>query len=177
MSEWLVAILEIIKISVPAIVVFLTVQTLLKQYLNKQYQLRQLEYSQSKKDGSLNIRLQAYERLALLCERISIPNLILRLRTSEMTNADLKAAMLIAIQQEFEHNTSQQIYVSEQLWKILQFARVETMNTISGVAETVDSNGNAQEFADTLFKYIDDKEINVNLKVQTAIRKETQLLF
>lgn len=177
MSEWLVAILEIIKISVPAVVVFLTVQTLLKQYLNRQYQLRQLEFNQSKKDGSLNIRLQAYERLALLCERISIPNLILRLRTSDMTNADLKAAMLIAIQQEFEHNISQQIYVSEQLWKILQFARVETMNTISGVAEKVDPNENAQEFADVLFKYIDDKEINVNLKVQTAIRKETQLLF
>ncbi|MEL6944289.1 MAG: hypothetical protein AAFO82_16635 [Bacteroidota bacterium] len=177
MSEGLAAFIEIIKITIPAVIVFLTVQTLLKQYLDKQYKLRQLEYAQSKKDGSLNIRLQAYERLAMLCERISIPNLILRLRTPDMTNADLKAAMLIAIQQEFEHNTSQQIYVSDQLWKILQFSRAETMNVISGIAEKVDPNGNAQEFAEELFKYIDDKEVNVNLKVQTAIRKETQLLF
>ncbi|MEM8527820.1 MAG: hypothetical protein AAGG68_24475 [Bacteroidota bacterium] len=177
MSEWLIAILEIIKVSVPAVIVFLTVQALLKQYLNKQYQLRQLEYKRSEKDGSLNIRLQAYERLALLCERISIPNLILRLRTGEMSNTDLKAAMLIAIQQEFEHNTSQQIYVSEQLWKILQFARAETMNIISAMSERVESTGNAQELAEELFKYIDDKEVNINSKVQSAIRKETQLLF
>lgn len=177
MSQGLNILLEIVKISVPAVIVFLTVKNILQQYLDKQYQLKQLEYRQNQKDGSLNIRLQAYERLALLCERISIPNLILRLRTAEMTNVDLKAAMMIAIQQEFEHNISQQIYVSEQLWDLLQFARNDTMNILTGMAENVPANGNAQEFAEKLFKYLDDKDINVLAKVQSAIRKETQLLF
>lgn len=177
MSQGLNILLEIVKISVPAVIVFLTVKNILQQYLDKQYQLKQLEYRQNQKDGSLNIRLQAYERLALLCERISIPNLILRLRTAEMTNVDLKAAMMIAIQQEFEHNISQQIYVSEQLWDLLQFARNDTMNILTGMAENVPVNGNAQEFAEKLFKYLDDKDINVLAKVQSAIRKETQLLF
>jgi len=177
MSQGLSVLLEIIKISVPAVIVFLTVRNILRQYLDKQYQLKQLDYRQNQKDGSLNVRLQAYERLALLCERISIPNLILRLRTVEMTNTDLKAAMMIAIQQEFEHNISQQIYVSEQLWDLLQFARNDTMNILTGIAENVSPNGNAQEFAEKLFNHLDDKNVNVLAKVQSAIRKETQLLF
>ena len=113
MSDIFLALLEIIKIDIPAVIVYYTVHTLLKQYLDKQYQLRQLEYKQSQNAGSTKLRLQAYERLSVLCERIAIPNLVLQLKTSEMTSADLKAAMLIAIQQEFEHNISQQIYLSD----------------------------------------------------------------
>ncbi|MEM9884504.1 MAG: hypothetical protein AAF849_01330 [Bacteroidota bacterium] len=177
MSDFLFAILEIIKITIPALLVFYTVHTLMKQYLEKQYQLRQLEYQQGRKSESLPIRLQAYERLSVLCERISIPNLMLRLRTSEMTSSDLKAAMLIAIQQEFEHNTSQQIYVSEQLWDLLQFARTDTVDMLITLGESVPKDSNAKEFSEKLFKYLDDKEVNVLSKVQSAIKKETQLLF
>ncbi|MEM0992305.1 MAG: hypothetical protein AAF847_02680 [Bacteroidota bacterium] len=177
MSDFIFAVLEIIKIAIPAFIVFYTVQSLMKQYLEKQYQLRQLEYSQNQKDGSLRIRLQAYERLSVLCERIAVPNLVFRLKTPEMTSADLKAAMLIAIQQEFEHNISQQIYVSEQLWDLLQFARTDTVNMLIQTGETLPPDSNAQEFSKKLFKYLDDKEVNVLAKVQSAIKKETQLLF
>src|SRR5690606_3917144 len=113
MPVWLSVILEIIKITIPALIVFATVHTLLKQYLEKQYQLRKLDLKQDQTKTTTRLRLQAYERLSLFCERISIPSLILRLRSEKMNAMELRLAMMIAIQKEFEHNITQQVYVSD----------------------------------------------------------------
>ncbi len=177
MSTAIGVILEIIKITVPALIVFFTVQTLLKEYLDKQYKLKQLDYQQKKQDGTLPLRLQAYERLSLFCERISIPNLVLRLRTEEMQVADLKVAMLIAIQQEYEHNISQQIYISDQLWQILQLSRDEIVYMISNTAASLPADANANELAKRLFQLIGESESNILSKAQLAIKKEVSTLF
>lgn len=177
MPVWLDAILEIIKITVPALIVFFTVKELLAQYLDKQYQLRQLELRRTQQDTTLPLRLQAYERLTLFCERITIPNLVLRLRAEDTTAANLRVAMLITIQQEFEHNITQQMYVSDQLWQIVQLARDEVVSVINIVSETIDPQADAREFSQALFDFLNEKDVTALDKARLAIRREASLLL
>jgi hypothetical protein len=177
MAPWLAVILEILKFTIPALIVFFTVYYLVTSYLEKQYQIEAAKLRQGRQKTTLPVRLQAYERLALLCERISIPNLLLRLRAENSSAAALRVAMLLAIQQEFEHNTSQQIYVSENLWKIIQLARKETEDIINGMAERMEKKSNPEELGNMLLAYLSQQETSALLTAQSAIKKEAGLLF
>lgn len=177
MPVWLDVLLEIVKITVPALIVFLTVYYLLRTYLDKQYQIRLLELNKDHKKQSLPLRMQAYERLSMFCERISIPSLLLRLRRDQPTASDLRIAMLLTIQQEFEHNITQQVYVSSQLWEIIQLARNETVNTINGIAERVDPEAPSRELAGTLLTYLNEQEKDPLQVALAGIKKEAALLF
>lgn len=179
MNSLFEGILEIIKITIPALVVYFTVKTLLQQYLDKQYQLRVLEGQQNERNtnAAFPMRLQAYERLSLFCERISIPNLMLRLRESGMTVRDLRISMLLAIQQEYEHNITQQVYVSDQLWQIVKMARDTTLQTINGVAAGIDEEGDAKLYAQALIEHINQREGDPLETALLAIKKETATIL
>jgi hypothetical protein len=87
---------------------------------------------------TLPIRLQAYERLTLLCDRAGVLNTIMRVRMPGMNVVELRAALMMAISQEFDHNTSQQLYVSETLWKIMRLAKQDTLNIVTTTGEDLD---------------------------------------
>lgn len=127
-------IFEILKYILPALVVFLTVYYIFKQYLEGQLRMKSVEFQQKKAERNLPIRLQAYERLALFCERIRVQNLYFRLKMKSMDSESMAKAMLIAIQKEFEHNLPQQVYVSDSLWQIINLAKDDVMNLINQAA-------------------------------------------
>lgn len=133
-------ILEIIKITLPALIVFLTIYFIMKSYLAQQYQLQLLSMKQKNVKHTIHLKLQAYERLMMLCERISIPNLILRLRTRDMNVEELTNSMILAIQQESNHNLTQQVYITDELWNIITLAKNETLNEISEVSKKLDQS-------------------------------------
>jgi len=170
-------ILEIIKITVPAIIVFLTVYFLMKTHSDKELRLKQMENSHSNRNATLPMRLGAYERLSLFLERINIPNLIFRLNTEGSSNASLQIAMLMAIQQEYEHNISQQVYVSESLWQIIKTARDMNVSAINEIAGDLDPKGDSKELKSILMNYLDRREADPILTAQAAVKKEAALLF
>ncbi|MCB0608474.1 MAG: hypothetical protein H6562_19860 [Lewinellaceae bacterium] len=177
MPVWLSTLLEIIKVTVPALIVFLTVYYLLKQYTETQLRLKNAEVAESRQGKTLPLRLQAYERLSLLCERISIPNLVLRTPKDGLTASEFKVALMIAIQQEFEHNITQQVYVSEQLWEILKISRDDAVNFIGLVAEKVPAKSPARELAEALLQYHSSRETSGIDKALLAIKKEAGVLL
>ncbi|MFK7935698.1 MAG: hypothetical protein AB8G22_19445 [Saprospiraceae bacterium] len=179
MSPIVANILEIIKITIPALVVYYTVKTLLQQYLDKQYQLEVLRGQQQERNtnASFPMRLQAYERLSLFCERISIPNLMLRLREGGMNVRDLRITMLLAIQQEYEHNITQQVYVSDQLWQIVKMARDTTLQTIDHVATGLDDEADAKIFTTALIEHLNTQEGDPLATALLAIKKETATIL
>lgn len=177
MPVWLSVILEIIKITIPALIVFATVHTLLKQYLEKQYQLRKLDLKQEQTKTTTRLRLQAYERLSLFCERISIPSLILRLRSEKMNAMELRLAMMIAIQKEFEHNITQQVYVSDQLWQIIKIARDDAVNIINLVYNSIQPDTTSRDYSNAIINYLEKREIISSEKALFAIKKEAGLLM
>ncbi|HQU59506.1 MAG: hypothetical protein KDD02_10800 [Phaeodactylibacter sp.] len=177
MPIWLSFILEILKLAVPALIVFLTAYYVLKAYLDNQLRLKSIELRQSQQQTTLPLRLQAYERLSLFCERISIPSLLLRVRQDAMSSGELRLSLLLAIQQEYEHNITQQVYVSGQLWEIIKMARDEAVNIVTLVAEKVDAKASSKDLAQALFHFLNQRESTVVEKALLAIKKEAGAIF
>ena len=158
-------------------IVFLTVNQLLKNYLESQHRLRLVDLKQGQQKATLPIRLQAYERLSLFCERISIPSLLLRIRKEGMTSSELRVSLLLAIQGEYEHNITQQVYVSDQLWQIIKIARDDAVNTISLVAESVDPKSDGKELANALIQILSNRDMTGLDTALIAIKKEAGLIL
>ncbi len=95
------------------------------------------------KYNSIPLQLQAYERLALLCERISIPNLISRVNQPQATAQEMRVLLLEHIKQEFEYNASQQIYVSKVAWDAVRNLRDQSLLIINQVSNLLPPDAKA----------------------------------
>lgn len=177
MPEWLAVILEILKYILPAFIMFLTVYFMMKQYHEGQYRIKVLDMKQKQQATTLPLRLQAYERLSLFCERISLPGLILRLRTDGMQTNELQMALMLAVQKEFEHNITQQVYVSEQLWEIIKIAKDDVVNMTNLVAQDLNPQSDSREYSRAIFNFLDQRGIIPLDKALIAIKKEAGLLM
>ncbi len=169
--------LEILKYIIPSLVVFATCYFLIKQFFNKEYALKALELKGKYSKDAIPLKLQAYERLLLFCDRISIPNLLLRLKTRNMTVDDLKAAMMISVQKEFEHNMAQQLYVSNKLWEILHLAKNDTISLITSSAEGLSNQENAESLANKLMQKYSSMQKNPIQIATTAIKEEAKIIL
>lgn len=165
-------ILSIIQTTVPALVVFFTVFYLFKHYLGHQYHLAALQNKKDQGGQILPLKLQAYERLALFCERVSADTLLYRINNPDMDGRELRNAMLIAIQQEFEHNLTQQIYVSDNLWKILRLGKEQWQAIISSAQGTTNA-----DFIQDLYQKVNGMEIHPIDYARVAIKKEVEVLL
>ena len=169
--EILSALLEIVKYLVPAVVVYF----LMKKFLDGQQTIEQIKLKASQKNETLPLRFQAYERLSLLLERIKIPSQVMRLSTPSSEAADLKKALLISIQKEYEHNLTQQIYVSDELWQIIELAKDSALNYVNQAFGT--ASGSLEEFTNLLLQGNDSHLNPIILNAQQAIRKEVEIYF
>ncbi len=176
-GNWLSVVLEIIKLTIPALIVFITVYYLLKQYLDGQYRLRLLDYKQQRSGSSIILRMQAYERLSLFCERINLPGLLLRTQADGMTATELRIALMLNVQQEYEYNQTQQVYVSESLWEIIKLAKDDVLNTITTVGASIEANADARKFSEALIAFLNERDSTGPMIALKAIRKEAALLF
>lgn len=169
---------EILKFTIPALVVFFTAYFLLKLYLDDVQRTNLLSLRSEAQKISLPLRLQAYERLTLLCDRMEIMNVLLRIRMGGMTVSDLKGAMLLAIRQEFDHNTSQQLYVSDTLWKIISVSKDETLNFVVEAADGLDPQANDDVLVQMLLRMLNNQGQPTPLqRAVIALRTEAGQLF
>lgn len=133
-------ILELLKIIGPAVVVFITVYYMLNQYFTHERFRTNSAQLQKNNEQTLPLKLQAYERLALFLERIKISNLMLRLPKGEMNSSQWINTLMLAAQQEYEHNLVQQVYVSDQLWNIVNLAKDEVLHSLHTIADQLETN-------------------------------------
>ena len=125
---------DIIKISISGILVLFTAYYMLQNLLKNEEKKRYYEMRKETIKALNPVRLTAYERFALFLERINPESMILRVQQPGMTVADLHLALLVNIREEFEHNVSQQIYVSPELWSFIKNSKeslIQFINTCS----------------------------------------------
>lgn len=168
--------MEILKYTLPALIVMATAYFLLKKFLDAQNEKEWAKYNQQLIDKKLPIKLQAYERLMLFCERIDLRNLMLRLSSSGMNVQTLSTSMMIAVQKEFEHNMAQQIYVSDNLWKIISLSKEQTFEMISSFSEKFNPSDSTIEFSKlvTMASKAEDNPLNT---ARRAIKEEVKLML
>jgi hypothetical protein len=124
-------VLYIIGTLLVAVVVFLTAFFSMRMFIRNDERKRLLELKEHNKSVIAPVRLQAYERMALFLERIEPNQLILRLNDGNTLNADLRVLLISSIRAEFEHNLSQQIYLSSDVWNQICNAKEETIRIIN----------------------------------------------
>ena len=146
---------EILKITLPALVVAILAYYLIRQFLekevNKQELLNQHQMKLDIQKTMLPLRLQAYERLVLLLERISPSNLLIRVNRPGMTASELHSALTQALRDEFDHNLSQQVYVSGKAWENLKNAREELIRMINSAASLLTADATGADLATEIF--------------------------
>ncbi|MCL6273232.1 hypothetical protein M3P19_04385 [Muricauda sp. 2012CJ35-5] len=104
---------------------------------NEDGRRRFLLHKDSQKD-TLPVRLQAYERMVLFLERIAINSLVVRVAPKTKNKSDYENLLIKQIESEFEHNLSQQIYMSDECWNIIKAAKNATIQMIrsAGMSDT-----------------------------------------
>lgn len=130
----MLALYELLKYTVPSLVVLATAYYLLKMFLEKETEKTQKQMRLDVQKISLPVRMQAYERLVLLLERIEPAGLLIRTNLPGMNAIQLQSALIQTIRSEFEHNLSQQLYVSTKAWEMVRNAREETIKRINTAA-------------------------------------------
>ncbi len=129
--------LEILKYTVPALIVFLTVWVMLRAWSRNEDKRRKSEFNMHISDEILPIRLQAYERSILLLERISPDSMIMRISRNDFTARQLQQELLSNITSEFEHNIAQQTYISAEAWEKMKATKNQVINLVNETAKEV----------------------------------------
>lgn len=140
---------QIAMIVLPAAIVFLTTYYLVKNFLDHESRKKTLDLKLANQTVLTPIRLQAYERVVLFLERINPSGMVMRLNKNT-SGAIFQAELLKTIRSEFEHNLSQQIYMSNKSWEAVVKAKEETIKLINVASSRVSAESNAMELAQTI---------------------------
>jgi hypothetical protein len=128
---------DALLIMAPALLVLATSFFLIKKFLDNQHRLKMLELKMQIQKDTLPLRFQAYERLVLFLERITPNNLLHRIYQPGYTVKEFHLELLSVIRQEFEHNITQQVYVTTEAWTAVKTARDEVIKLLNRAASGV----------------------------------------
>jgi hypothetical protein len=190
--------MEILKLVLPSLLVFLTAWLVLRAFLNKESDTiqsilirdtenRRIELLQNTSKTILPMRLQAYERMALFCSRIEMGQLVSNTNaTTEMSAETYKTALIMQVEEEFHHNITQQVYMTDDLWNIILIAKKEVTQICEKLYHDVESahqeadkkgQAGAADFLDALVQYMQNTPQIGYIHALSAIKKEVGVLF
>ncbi|MGA0558843.1 hypothetical protein ACO2Q8_19455 [Larkinella sp. VNQ87] len=168
---------ELVKLIVPAGLVlygmFVTVRLMLEREAEKQ----RVEVKNRYASEVTPLRLQAYERMVLFLERITPSNLLLRLSGQAAVALEFQQVLLRDIREEYNHNVSQQIYMSQPVWEAVQNAMNEVVVLINESASEVAPEAPALDLSKKIFDNIIQKEVQPTAAGLKAVKDEVQAVF
>ncbi|WP_394759574.1 hypothetical protein [Flavobacterium sp.] len=140
-------IFEILAYTLPSLITGGVAYFLFNSYFKDQQNTRRWLLQKENQKDSLPLRLQAYERMALFLERINPSNLLIRITPFSSDKNQYENLIIEHINQEYEHNITQQIYLSDECWTIIQTAKNTTIQNIrkTNMNEKVDSANKLRE--------------------------------
>lgn len=137
-------ILNLLFVLLPALIVAALAFYFFNQHTRNEEQRRKFLLHRENQKHSLPIRLQAYERMALFLERIAPGNLLIRIKPISEKKDDYSSLLIRNIEQEFEHNLAQQIYISSECWNVIKASKNATINNIRKTAAREDITNAAE---------------------------------
>lgn len=149
------SIIDAVAYTLPAIVTGGVAFFMFNGFVNQNNNEKKFNALVDKKRESLPVKLQAYERLVLFCERINPSKLLLRVNPIGEDAASYLHLLIGNIEQEFEHNMVQQLYVSEDSWKAVLGSKLAIINKFHELAE---KNNSAKELRENLLIDYSQKE-------------------
>lgn len=141
------AFVEILKIILPAAAVFFAVYFVVRSFLANDQKKREHELKKTNQNVVLPLKIQAYERLVIYLERINPNTMVVRVNKNGMSAQHLQLELIKTIKSEYEHNLSQQIYMSYGAWELVKTAKEETIKLINISATKVSYDAPSNELA------------------------------
>lgn len=169
--------IEFAKLLIPAALVLYAMYLTVNSFLKKDFQKNLLETRMKNNDVVLPIRLQAYERMSLFLERITPGNLVTRLGNQQYKAKEFQTLMIKEIREEFNHNLSQQVYMSHELWQSIKNTVEQYVSLINTAGAEMDDNANGLELAKKLFEKMAEKNFNAIEENLEQLKAEIQQLF
>lgn len=170
--------LELLKYTLPALVVALVVYIMMRLHQQNNYKLKLLEMKSTNSKDIVPLKLQAYERLSLFVNRVSPEHIIPRVTQPGMTAKQLKVALITGIQKEFEHNITQQIYVSNGVWGAVVAYKNSFANLVNAKAKQLDDGAVAYDLGKLIIEaYMENEDLMTPQQVNEVIKMEVKTLF
>ena len=154
-------VLEFAKILVPAGLVLYAMFLTMKSFLNKELEKKMLEIRGKSIETVLPNRLQAYERMCLFLERITPNSLILRLNNGEFTAVEFQHILLNEIREEYNHNVSQQVYMSHEVWNLIKSAKEELVTIVNESAAKMDGSATSIDLSKEILEMVHSRNDNI----------------
>lgn len=146
--------LDILKYTIPALIVLISNAIIINKFLINKIKQKQIALFRDGMEITLPLKMQAYERLTLFLERIHPREIIPRVYHKGMTSKELQIALVAAIKAEFEHNLSQQVYVSPQVWRTVHMVKEQELVMINSIGNQIDPNASANELHKRILSFL-----------------------
>jgi hypothetical protein len=169
-------IIDLAKILLPASLVLYAAYLFVRTQIQKEIEIRKLEIHGKGIETVLPIRLQAYERMTLFLERISPQNLLVRLNAG-MPAREFHQLLLQEIRSEFNHNVSQQVYMSVEVWELIKNAKEDLILAINEAASEVAPDAPSLDLSKKIFEKFLNKQVDVIGHALNELKKEIQRTF
>lgn len=177
------AVIEFIKILVPASVVLFGVFWIVKMFITKEIEVKQLEVRARHVEHVLPSRLSAYERMTIFLERMAPQSLLVRINQmpslddEPVSAREFQLRLLAEIRSEYDHNVAQQIYISETVWGQIKNAKENLIITINDAGGEMNEESTAMDLSRKIFEKTIEKNIDPLAHALSELKKEIQVVF
>lgn len=171
------ALIEFGKIVLPASVVLYAVYLVVRSFIIREIELKKLEVRSRSIETILPSRIAAYERMTLFLERVTPQNLLVRLNNPDYKARDLQKVLLDEIRNEYNHNVSQQVYMSEEVWNLIKNAKEDLILMINDAASGMTPENTGIDLAKKIFHLTMDKKVDAMAHALSELKKEIQQIF
>lgn len=168
---------EILKYTIPALFVLLATWIVLHKMMMQEEKKRLWELKKATQKEITPIRLRGYERLALLLERTTPEHMIAQLDVTSMSVLQLQTTLTQTIRMEYDHNLSQQIYVSDETWAMIIAAREEAIRFINTIAQQHKPDEDALTYAQNLITIYASNGDTPTQNALQILKEEARNLF
>ncbi|MBY0245706.1 MAG: hypothetical protein K2Q03_09655 [Sphingobacteriaceae bacterium] len=131
---------QFLSISLAGTVTVSLAYLLFKKNLNKPPQIREKVIKVKENKQLLSLKLQAHERLIVFIERINPTNLLVRLHQNGIPMRDFQAIISNEIRAEYQHNITQQLYISTEAWNVIKKLKDDTLTMVNSAVQGLDEN-------------------------------------
>ena len=169
--------LEILKYILPSMVMFIALYFVMNRFLETEHRKQLFAFKNENNKITTPLRLQAYERLVLFLERVSMDKVVLRVSKPKMSALALKNELLLTIQKEFEHNLTQQLYISNASWDAIVLAKDESLKVVRIAASQIRPDATAIELGQKIFEIMVKLEKVPSQIALNALKKEMKQFF
>jgi hypothetical protein len=171
------ALIEFGKILIPSLLVLYAAYLLVRSFIGKEIGLKKLEVRSKSIETVLPLRLQAYERMTLFLERISPQNLLVRLNVGGMPSKEFHHMLLNEIRNEYNHNVSQQVFMSERVWELVKNAKEDLIVIINEAANEMDKDATSLDLSKKIFERSINKSVDPIAHALVELKREIQQTF